>query len=48
VTLAENLKEELGATLGGRHIAEFVDDEQFDGGELGLKFEKPPLVARFH
>jgi hypothetical protein len=36
VTLAEDLEEELGAGLGKRHIAEFVDDEQFDGGGLGF------------
>jgi hypothetical protein len=29
-------------------LAEFVDDEQFDGDELGLEFEQTPLVARFH
>ncbi|MFZ3328484.1 MAG: hypothetical protein WA231_22525 [Methylocella sp.] len=28
--------------------AEFVDDEQFGGGELGLGFEETLLVARFH
>jgi hypothetical protein len=32
--LAENLEEELGASLGKRHIAEFVDDEELDSGEL--------------
>ena len=31
MTLAEDLEEELGAGLEKRHIAEFVDDEQFDG-----------------
>ncbi len=48
MTLAEDLEEELGAGLGKRHIAELVDDEQFDGGELGLEFEETPLVARFY
>jgi hypothetical protein len=47
MTLTEDLEEQLRAGLGERHIAEFVDDQQFDGGELGLKFEKLPLVARF-
>ena len=45
MTLAEDLEEELGAGLGKRHIAEFVDDEQFDVGELGLEFEETPLAA---
>jgi hypothetical protein len=48
MALAEDLEEELGAGLGKRHIAEFLDDEQFDGGELALEFEEMPLVARFH
>ena len=48
VTLAEYFKQQLRAGLRERHITEFVNDQQFDGGELGLKFEKPPLVARFH
>jgi hypothetical protein len=26
----------------------FVDDKQFDGGELRLEFEQTPLVAPFH
>lgn len=34
--------------MGKRHIAEFVDDKQFDGGELGLQLEQTALVARFH
>jgi hypothetical protein len=29
-------------------MAEFVDDEQFAGGELRLEFQETPLVARFH
>jgi hypothetical protein len=36
VTLAEYFKQKLRAGLRERHIAEFVDDEQFDGGELRL------------
>src|ERR1700726_3995687 len=48
VALAENLKEELGASLGQWHIAEFVDDEEFDGGELGLKFEQTLFITRLH
>src|SRR3984893_18347302 len=46
VTLAEYFKQKLRAGLRERHIAEFVDDEQFDGGELRLEFQETPLVAR--
>src|ERR1700680_3318242 len=48
VTLAEYFKQKLRADLRERHIAEFVDDEQFDGGELRLQFQETPLVARLH
>ncbi len=48
VPLAEDLEEQFGAGLRERHIAEFVDDQQFDGSELSLQFEKPPFVAGFH
>jgi len=46
VTLAEDLEEQLGAGLRERHVAEFVNDEQFDGGELGLEFQETFFVAR--
>ena len=48
MTLAEDLEEDVGAGLGKRHIAEFVDDQQFDGGELRLQFEETAFVAGFH
>ena len=48
VTLAEYFKQKLRAGLRERHITEFVDDEQFDGGELRLEFQETPLVARLH
>jgi hypothetical protein len=48
VTLADYFKQKLRAGLRERHIAEFVDDEQFDGGELRLEVQETPLVARFH
>jgi hypothetical protein len=48
VTLAEYFKQKLRAGLRERHVAEFVDDKQFDGGELRLEFEETPLVARLH
>ena len=34
--------------LGERHIAEFVDDEELDGGDLRLQLEETAFVARFH
>jgi hypothetical protein len=48
VTLAEYFEEKLRAGVRERHIAEFVDDQQFDGGELRLEFQETRLVARFH
>ena len=48
MTLAEYFKQKLRAGLRERHITEFVDDEQFDGGELRLEFQETPLVARLH
>jgi hypothetical protein len=48
VALAEDLEQKFGASLGKRHIAEFVDDEELDCGELSLKFEQTLFVARFH
>src|ERR1700730_874585 len=48
VTLAEDLKEQFRAGLRERHVAEFVDDEQFDGGELRLEVAGTPLVAVLH
>jgi len=48
VTLAEYLEEQLRADLRERHVAQFVDDEQFDGGELGLEPEQTLFVARLH
>src|ERR1700730_4774013 len=48
VALAEYLKEQFRAGLRERHIAEFVNDEQFDGGGLRLEFEGTPIVARFN
>jgi hypothetical protein len=48
IRMVEYFEEEFGAGLGKRHIAEFVDDKQFDDGELGLELAQTPLVARFH
>ncbi len=46
VAPAEDLEEELGASLGEWHRAEFVDDEELDGGELGLEFKQTLFVTR--
>ena len=44
MALAEHLKQQLGAGLRKRHIAEFVDDQQLVAGKLLLQAEKPLLV----
>jgi hypothetical protein len=48
MTLAEHFEQQLGARLGERHIAKFVDDQQFDGGELRLQPQQTFFIARFH
>ena len=48
MALAEYFEKQFRSSLGERHIAEFIDDKQFDGGELGLQLEQTALVARFH
>ena len=48
MALAEGFEQQLGAGLGERHIAEFIDDQQFDCGELGLKSAEASLVTGFH
>ena len=45
VALGEHLEQQLGAGLGERHIAEFVDDQQLVAGELALQAQQPLLVA---
>jgi hypothetical protein len=42
MTLAEDLEEELGAGLGKRHIAEFVDDEQFEAASWAWSLKRRP------
>src|SRR6516162_6208669 len=46
VTLAEDLKQELGASLRQRHIAEFIDDQQLVTDELRYGADGPPVIAR--
>ncbi len=48
MTLAEDLENQFRAGLRDRHIAEFIDNEELDGGELSLELEQPPLLTRFH
>src|SRR6516162_10020864 len=45
VTLAEDLKQELGASLRQRHIAEFIDNQQLVTDELTLQAQEPLVVA---
>jgi len=45
VALAEDLEEQLGAGLGERNKAEFVDDEELVGGKLSLEAQQTLLVS---
>ena len=40
MTLAEYFKQKLRAGLRERHIAEFVNDQQFDGGAFSYSRKK--------
>jgi len=44
VPLADQLKQQLGARLGERHEAEFIDDQELDGRQLLLQAQQTPLV----
>jgi hypothetical protein len=48
MTLTEYFEEQFRPGLREGNVAKLVDDEQFDGGELSLKFQETPLIARFH
>ena len=48
IALAEDLEEQLRADRRERHIAQFVDDQKFDGIEMFLQRPQAPFVARFH
>ncbi|CUH34252.1 hypothetical protein JSE7799_01047 [Jannaschia seosinensis] len=48
IALRDQLEQELCAGLAQRHEAQFVDDEQLDGGLLLLQAEQTALVARLH
>jgi hypothetical protein len=40
----DDIEEELGADLGGWDVAEFVEDEQVELGELGLEAEEAAVA----
>ena len=44
VTLAEHLEEQLGASLGQGHEAQFVDDQKLESCEPSLQVEQTPFV----
>ena len=48
MTLTEYFEEQFRPGLREGNVAKLVDDKQFDGGELSLKFQETPLIARFH
>ena len=48
IALAEDLKEQFRPDNRERHIAQFVDDQQFDGVEMLLQRPQSPFVSRFH
>lgn len=45
VALREGLEQKLGGCRGQRHIAQFVDDQQFHRLEVALQLEQPLLIA---
>lgn len=48
VALAEDIEEKLRANCRERHVAEFVDDQQFDSVEVLLQRAKAAFVSGFH
>src|SRR3954453_2423368 len=48
VALAEHLKQQLGAGLRERHIAEFINDQQLVAGQLALQAAQSLLVPGFN
>ena len=46
VAPAEDVEQQLASGLRQGHVAELVDDQEIDPGELGLEAEQPLLVAR--
>ena len=46
--MAEHLEQQLGAGLGERHEAEFIDDQEPVFGQLPLEAQQAFLVTRLH
>ncbi len=44
IALAEDLEEQLGASLGQGYEAQFVDNQELETRQLPLKVEQPPFV----
>ena len=47
VALAEDLEQQLGASRRERHVAQLVDDQQLQAGELALQTLQTLFVPRF-
>lgn len=48
VTLAEDLEEQFRTNRRERHVAQLIDDQQFDRVEMFLQRPQATFVARFH
>ena len=48
IALAEHLEEQFCTDSRERHVAQFVDDQQFDRVEMLLQRAQATFVARFH
>ena len=46
VAPAEDVEQQFASSLREGHVAELVDDQEIDPGELVLEAEEPLLVAR--
>ena len=44
----DQFEQELGAGLAQRHEAQFIDDQQFDLGQLALEAHQAFLIAGLH
>ncbi len=42
----DDVEEQLGADLGGGHVAQLVEDEEVELGQLALEPEERALVSR--
>ena len=48
VALAEDFEEEFHPGGGPVHEGQFVDDEEFEAGQLALEVEQPGVIPGFH